>query len=120
MAVKDEHAERKLTDCNPDEIQFQISTTEMTVPFNRAEEQIVSVSRLQYFVTGAEIDGSICDSFAEEGLSFYSNDDIANRNQEEGVNNLSPISFSYRANEITINFSDYEGFYATNNANNPI
>ena len=46
MAVKDEHAERKLTDCNPDEIQFQISTTEMTVPFNRAEEQIVSVSRL--------------------------------------------------------------------------
>ena len=92
----------------------------MTVPFNRAEVQTVSVSRLKYFAGGDEIDGSICDSFAEEGLSFYSNDDIANRNLAEGVNTLSPISFSYRSNEITINFSDYDGLYATNNANNPI
>ena len=64
---------------------FEISTTEMTVPFNSAEQRTVSVSQLKYMAGGVEINRSDCIAYEEEGWSFYSNDDIANRDFVEGA-----------------------------------
>ena len=66
MAVKAEHAERKLTDCPARSITFIISTTELIIPYNTVATLQVVVDELKYFdAAEEEIGRSLCESFEE-------------------------------------------------------